>query len=595
MPNKKIYHPKYKKKFPSKAFRKEKIRNIYIGVALPYVNDIFHIGHLAGAYLPPDIFARFHKLQGNRVLMVSGSDFHGTPITLRAEKEKKKPVQIARYFHQLNKRYFRKFAIEYTLYTSTHTLNHRKVVQNFFLKLLKAGFIKILKTEQLYSEKSKRFLQDRYVEGECPHCHYPEARGDQCEKCGRTLDALELINPRSKLDRSRLVRKVSENYFFDLPQLQSRVEKWLLSCQEMRSWVKKEALGWIKEGLKPRAISRDLDYGVPLPITKIPQDQRIENIENKVFYVWFEAVIGYLSAAIEYSKKIKKPNYWQDFFYQPRAETYYFVGQDNLVFHTINWPAQLIAYNRKINLPTNVFVNKFLLLEGEKMSKSRRWYIETPYFVRNYPAESLRFYLALNLPEQKELNFSWRDFVETNNSLLVGVIGNFIHRLLIFTKKNFGQRFNFSSFSLDPEVKSVLDQTFKKTKIFLEKGEFRASLKEIVNLASFGNQYIDRHKIWKMVKEDKERTKDIVANCLAIVENLRVLLYPFLPKSIERLNQMLGHRKKFILREGKNQWLAREDFETINFASTIAPLFPKIDEKNIKIEIAKLDKSKKRE
>lgn len=562
----------------------KKIKNIYIGVAWPYVNDIFHIGNLAGAYLPPDIFSRFHKLKGNRVLMVSGSDFHGTPITIRAAQEKKKPEEVAFKFHKLDKKYLKKFSIEYTFYTSTHTSCHRQVIQEMFLKLLKKGFIKIQKTEQLYSEKSKKFLQDRYIEGECPYCHCKEARGDQCEKCGRSLDALELINPVSKLDGSKLTKKMTENYFLDLAKLQEDVKRWLLSQKKMRPWIKKEALGWIKEGLCPRAITRDMDYGVPLPINRIPKSQRIENIDNKVFYVWFEAVIGYLSAAIEYSRRIKKPNYWKEFFYNPKAETYYFVGQDNLVFHTINWPAQLIAFDKKINLPTNVFVNKFLLLEGQKMSKSRGWFIETPYFVEHYPIDGLRFYLALNLPEQKELNFTWRDFIGTNNNILVGTIGNFIHRVLILAQKNFGRKFEIQPKKISSEIKKLLKETFKETSSHLEKGEFRSACQKIVKLATFGNQYVDRNQLWKLVKENPKRAKVIILDYLGIIDSLRILLYPFLPESSKALNKLLGDKKEFSFKEGNNQWIFSKTPKVITLAQQIRPLFSKIDEKNIEIE-----------
>lgn len=560
-----------------------KVKSIYIGVAWPYVNDLFHIGNLAGAYLPPDIFARFHKLKGNRVLMVSGSDFHGTPITLRADKEKKKPEEIAFRFHRLDKEYLKKFWIEYTIYTSTRTRNHQKVAQEMFLRLLKKGFIKILKEEQLYSEKSQKFLQDRYIEGECPYCQAKDARGDQCESCGRVLDALELINPVSKIDKSKLIKKTTENYFLDLAKLQSAIKKWLLSKKEMREWVKKEAFGWIKEGLRPRAITRDINYGVPLPISQILPTQRIENIENKRFYVWFEAVIGYLSAAIEYSKKMKKPNYWLKFFYNPQAETYYFVGQDNLVFHTINWPAQLIAYDRKINLPTNVFVNKFLVLEGKKMSKSRGWFIETPYLVKNYSIDAIRFYLALNMPEEKELNFTWRDFIKTNNNILVDTIGNFVHRVLTFAQKNFGRELKISLPSF--KVKSQIEKTFKETNSHLEKGEFHNSLKKIIELATFGNQYIEKNQIWKLVKEKPKKAREIISDCLAIIDTLRILLYPFIPESGERINFLLGQKKKLVFQEGKNQWRVAGFPRTIKLAPKISPLFSKIDLKNVEKEV----------
>lgn len=565
-----------------------KVRNIFIGVAWPYVNDIFHIGNLAGAYLPPDIFARFHKLKGNRVLMVSGSDFHGTPITLRAEKEGKKPEEIAQKFHKLDIEYLKKFSIDYTIYTSTYTENHRRIVQEMFLNLLKKGFIKILKTEQLYSENSQKFLQDRYIEGECPYCHTKDARGDQCEKCGRVLESLELINPISKLDKSPLVKKVTENYFLNLNKLQNEVKKWLESCEEMRNWVKNEALGWVGEGLKPRAITRDLDYGVPLPVSKIPKEKQISKIKNKVFYVWFEAVVGYFSAAIEYSQKAKNSLYWREFFYNKKAETYYFVGQDNLVFHTINWPAQLIAYDNKINLPTNVFVNKFLLLEGQKMSKSRNWFIDTAYFVKNYPIDALRFYLALNMPEQKELNFTWRDFIEINNNVLVGTVGNFIHRILTFTRKNIGREVELRLSIIDKEIKSLVEKTFKESDSHLEKGEFRDALQKIVKLADFGNKYVEENQVWKLVKENKQKTKEVVINSLFIIDALRVLLYPFIPKSMEKLNLFLGYKQKFSFKEGNDQWILLKKNRTVKIAEKIALLFQKIDKRNIEKEIQTL-------
>ncbi|TSC56141.1 MAG: Methionyl-tRNA synthetase [Parcubacteria group bacterium Greene0714_21] len=568
---------------------KKNVRKIYIGVAWPYVNDIFHIGNLAGAYLPPDIFARFHKLRGNRVLMVSGSDFHGTPITLRAEKERKKPEEIATQFHRLDKEYLKKFDIDYTLYTSTHTQNHQHVVQEMFLQLLKKKFIQIKKTEQLYSEQSKKFLQDRYIEGQCPYCNAPDARGDQCEKCGRTLDALELINPISKTDKSNLTRKETENYFLDLTKLQKDVKKWLLPQTSMRAWVKSEALGWIREGLKPRSITRDIDYGVPLPIEKIPKSQRIENITRKKFYVWFEAVVGYLSAAVEYSQKIKKPNYWREFFYNPKGETYYFVGQDNLVFHCINWPAQLIAYDKKINLPTNVFVNKFLLLEGKKMSKSRGWFIETPYLVGQYPIDAVRFYVAFNMPEQKEFNFTWKEFIETNNSILVGTIGNYIHRVAVLAQKNFGSKFYLTPKSVALEVKTRIEKAFEKTENHLNKGEFRSALQAIVDLASFGNAYVDRNQVWKMVKEDPRKAKIVVLAALSLANALGVLLYPFVPESSDRFNYLFGYKKwSSYIREGKDFWHFLSHKGKIELPRHITPVFPKIEETNISKETASL-------
>lgn len=558
---------------------------IFIGVAWPYVNDVFHLGNLAGAYLPPDIFARFHRLKGNKVLMVSGSDFHGTPIALRADKERKKPEEVAAHFHELDRKYLSAFSISYNLYTSTFTLNHRKIVQEMFLKLLENGYIKILKTEQLYSEESNKFLQDRYVEGECPYCHAKDARGDQCESCGRSLDALELINPVSKIDKSSLVKKETENYFLDLEKLQSQLRTWLHAKKGWRPWIKQEALGWIKEGLKPRAITRDMDYGVPLPVSKIPKKLRIKNIQEKVFYVWFEAVIGYLSAAIEYSKKIQKPAYWEEFFINKKAKTFYFIGQDNLVFHAINWPAQLMAYDAKMNLPTNVLVNKFLLLENEKMSKSRNWFIETPYLLEHYSPDALRFYLSLRMPEQKEMNFTWQDFVEMNNGVLVGTIGNFVHRVLVLAHKQVGSSFSLQHISL--EVRSRIKRALLNTSSHLEKGEFRAATQEVVNLAVFGNQYVDKNKLWNLAKDNPLQAKKVVKDCLAIMNALALLLYPFVPTGAQNLRSLLG-QDKIEPREKDNQWQYENLPTRIKLAKRITPLFAKIDESVIAKEKMRL-------
>lgn len=562
-----------------------KKRKIFIGVAWPYVNDLFHIGNLAGAYLPPDIFARFHKLCGNEVLMVSGSDAHGTPITIRAQQEGIAPQEIAARYHELNKTYLKRFRIDYDLYTSTATDNHREVVQGMFLKLLEHGFIKILTTKQPYSLSSRTFLQDRYIQGECPYCHSKDARGDQCEKCGRALEPLELINPRSKIDNSPLISKETQNYFLDLSLLQKDIYQWLEGKRDWRTWVKAEALGWIKEGLKPRAITRDLDYGVPLPIESIPASKRIEDIEQKVFYVWFEAVIGYLSAAIEYARAIGEPSYWKKFFYEKNAETYYFVGQDNLVFHTINWPAQLLGYDRAINLPANVFVNKFLLLEGKKMSKSKGWFIETPYIVEHYAPDALRFYLALHMPQTKELDFTWKNFIDTNNNILVGTVGNFIHRTLTFWVNNFNKAISFETFSCETPVTQKIRETFVKTREHLEKGEFKEALDAVVSLATFGNRYLDAQKFWK----DPQDSKNVALHALVIIYNLRLLLAPFVPSSTEKLFSLLGIKGDETIKESADLWQYALP-KTLSIGTPVRPLFEKIDTARIAQEQEALER-----
>lgn len=573
---------------------KNTTQHIYIGVAWPYVNDIFHLGNLAGAYLPPDIFARFHRLSGNTVLMVSGSDMHGTPTTVRALKEGVTPQEIAKRYHGLDKRYLEAFHISYDLYTSTATENHRRVTQEMFLKLLKNGFIKILTTKQPYSDQSKAFLQDRYIEGECPHCHFSQARGDQCEQCGRSLDPIDLINPRSKIDKSPLVFKDTQNYFLDLSLLQDDIRHWLENKKDWRTWVKAEALGWTKEGLKPRAITRDMDYGVPLPVSEIPSALQIEHIEHKVFYVWFEAVIGYLSAAVEYSSLINDSDYWKAFFYAKEAKTYYFVGQDNLVFHTINWPAQLLGYDKDINLPANVFVNKFLLLEGEKMSKSRGWFIETPYLLEHYDADAVRFYIACNMPQAKEFDFTWQGLSDTTNNVLIGTVANFVHRVLTFYAKHFGSEVSFKDFSCDSDVASAVKETFTKSEALLAKGEFKEALQAIVNLAVLGNQFAENHRFWEFIRSDKAKVKETLLNLIVIIYHLSILLFPFVPFAAKRLSSLLSASEVLEPHIGKNAWRFSPP-QMLILSSVIQPLFEKIDEAQIKEERQRLHQQVKRD
>lgn len=566
---------------------KQKGEYIYIGVAWPYVNDVFHLGNLAGAYLPPDIFARFHRLCGNTVLMVSGSDMHGTPITVRAQKEGVAPEEIAKRYHELDKTYLEKFHISYDLYTSTATENHRDVTQEMFLALLKNGFIKLLTTSQPYSEQAKTFLQDRYIEGECPHCHFLEARGDQCEQCGRSLDPIELINPRSKLDKSPLVLKETQNYFLDLSLLQEDIERWLESKNDWRAWVKAEALGWTKEGLKPRAITRDLDYGVPLPVEKIPPELRIENIERKVFYVWFEAVIGYLSAAVEYSSLAHNLDYWKTFFYGKEAKTFYFVGQDNLVFHTINWPAQLLGYDKTINLPANVFVNKFLLLEGEKMSKSRGWFIETPALLERHNAGALRFFIALHMPETKEFDFTWQGFADTVNHVLIGTVGNFAHRVLTFYQKHFGNGVSFEDITLDTGVQAAIEKAFEQSEARLRKGQFKEALTAIIGVAEYGNKFAEQHRFWETIRGDEAQTQKALLNLIAIIYHLPILLAPFIPSAMERLSSFLGAPAMLKPTIGENKWHLSLP-QTLTLSSSIKPLFEKVEEATVAEERQRL-------
>ncbi|MGC9334231.1 MAG: methionine--tRNA ligase, partial [Anaerolineae bacterium] len=392
-------------------------QKILIGVAWPYANGHQHLGHLAGAYLPPDIFARYQRLVGNEVLMVSGSDAHGTPITVRADAEGVSPREIFERYHQTFLETYQQIGLTFDLFTHTDTENHHRVSQDIFLKILENGYLYSEVQEQLYSPKEGRFLPDRYVEGTCPHCGYPDARGDQCDNCGKLLEPTELIEPRSKAsgDTALELRK-TEHFFLDLPKLSGQLEDYLYNNKEhWRPNVLNFARNYVRSGLRGRPITRDIDWGIPVPLL---------GYEGKCLYVWFEAVIGYFSASVEWSRNQGTPNAWHEWWYNPEARTYYFIGKDNIPFHTVIWPAELLAIGRlycdecetDLNLPYDVPANEYLNFKGTKLSKSRGAFVEVPYFLERYDPDALRFYLTATAPETRDTEFSWEDFVERNNN-----------------------------------------------------------------------------------------------------------------------------------------------------------------------------------
>jgi methionyl-tRNA synthetase len=542
-------------------------KKIFIGAAWPYVNGDIHVGHLAGYLIPADVFSRFSRLKGYETLMVSGTDCHGTPITLEADKRKISPQELIDLYtpkvHQIIKTY----NITYDIFTSTTTDNHKKITQDFFLNLLNNGYILKKKSFQYFSQKDNRFLPDRYVEGECKFCHAKEQRGDQCENCGRNLDPGDLINPKSKITNSEVILKETEHYFLDYSKLQKEIENFVLNSRHWREWVYNETIGFLKEGLKERAITRDIDWGIQLPIEKIPKHLLIENIHQKRFYVWFEAVIGYFSATVEWSEKNNKN--WEDFWLNPSCKHYYFAGKDNLNFHTIFWPAQLIGQKKGYNLPYFPAINNFLLLEGKKFSKSRGIHIDSLEIAQNYGVDNVRFYISSILPENKDTDFKWQDFKETINNELVNKIGNFIHRVLNFYNEKLNQK--IENENLSNEVLNKTIEVLKKYENYLEKCEIVQAFNLVLDYVSFANQYLDKEKPWSL----KEKTKidEIIFSSLQIINNLRILLWPFIPQSIEKLNEILNLKIKTEI--NKNHF----DFKVIkNFKinKKIEPLFKRI-------------------
>ena len=517
-----------------------------MSVAWPYANADPHVGNLTGAYLPADIFARYHRLMGNRVLMVSGSDAHGTPITVRADAENTTPLEIYEYYHARFLDLFVKLGLSYDLFTTTHSENHARVSQAIFTRLLENGNLYTETQLQWYSPSEGRFMPDRYVEGTCYICGYDGARGDQCDKCGNLIDATQLIKPRSKSSSASLELRETEHHFLDLAKLSPKLSAYLnADNNHWRSNVLKTARQMVdKENLHGRAITRDLDWGVPVPL---------QGWEGKCLYVWFEAVIGYLSASIEWSDLSTKevPNAWHDWWYDPDALTYYFIGKDNIPFHAVIWPAELIGLGKlnpddpgeQLNLPFDVPANEFMNLQGKKISGSRNWAVWGLDVVERYGPDAVRFYLTINMPERKDSDWTWEEFQQRNNDELVATWGNLANRILSFSYKNFDAHVPNPG-KLKPEDEQLLDvikEGFDTIGALLRDVKIRAGLLEALSLASHVNRYLDRQAPWFLIRTDTVSAARCSYTALCAVDSLKVMFSPFLPFSSELLHRFLGY------------------------------------------------------
>jgi len=504
---------------------------VFIGVAWPYANGSLHLGHVAGSLLPPDIFARYHRLRGRRVLMVSGSDEHGTPITVTAEKRGISPAQVADGYHREHIRDLARFGISFDLFFRTSDPGHRQVVWDIFTTLLEKDLIYKKEVVALFCPKCERFLPDRYVEGKCPHCGSPDARGDQCDSCGKTLDPTELQSPRCKLCGTGPGPKSTEHFFLRLGALQPRLEEYLKDKDFWRPNVLNFTRNWMREGLHDRAITRDLTWGVEIPLP---------GYETKRIYVWFEAVIGYLSASKEWARRTGSPDAWADFWKDPAVRHFYFLGKDNVPFHTIIWPSILLGTGG-LNLPYNVPANEFLSFGGEKFSKSKGIGIELPPYLDRFEPDPMRYYLTINMPDTHDTDFTWEEFVRKNNDELVGTFGNFVNRVLMFTQKNFGMvPEKGEPDELDREVERMIHSAYDIVERHLENCDFKPAMKEIMALAGFGNRLIDTKAPWKLIREDKTKCGGAMYVCLNLTRALCVLIHPFLPFSGRKLWKMLG-------------------------------------------------------
>lgn len=549
-----------------------------VTTALPYANGPVHIGHLAGVYVPADIYTRFLRLRGEDVVMIGGSDEHGVPITIKAKKEGVTPQDIVDRYHKIIKDSFEGLGISFDIYSRTTSSIHEATASEFFRRLYDNGQFVEKTSMQLFDEKANQFLADRYVTGECPHCHNLNAYGDQCEACGSSLNATDLINPKSAITGNTPVLKETKHWYLPLDRWEGALSRWILEGhKEWKTNVYGQCKSWIDLGLQPRAVSRDLDWGVPVPV---------EGADGKVLYVWFDAPIGYIS-----NTKELLPDSWEKYWKDPETRIINFIGKDNIVFHCIIFPAMLMAYGDGYQLPDNVPAMEFLNLEGDKISTSRNWAIWLHEYLQDFPGKQdvLRYVLTANAPETKDNDFTWRDFQNRNNSELVAIFGNFVNRAVVLTHKYFDGTVPPAGTlgEADKAALAEIADTCSRLTENLENFHFREALKEAMNIARTGNRYLQETEPWKVAKTDMGRTATILNTALQICANLAVAFEPFLPFSAGKLSRMLG------LTDLKWADLGRADL--IAAGSTIGQpelLFEKIEDDTIQAQLDRLARIK---
>ena len=508
---------------------------ILVCVAWPYANGSVHVGQIAGCFLPADIFARFHRMKGNEVLMVSGSDQHGTPVTIKAEAEGITPHQVVDKYHQEFLDTWQRFGITFDLFTNTSTANHAQVAQDIFLKLLEKDYIYKDTVSQAFCEKCQRFLPDRYVEGTCPYCKSPYARGDQCEACGKPLNAPELIGARCRICGTAPVYRDSEHFFLKLTAFNEALLNWVKEQNSWRLNVTNFTTRYLEDGLRDRAITRDIEWGIPVPV---------KGYEQKRLYVWFEAVIGYLSATKEWAASTGDPEKWRD-FWQKDCHSYYFMGKDNIAFHTIIWPAMLMGYGG-LNLPFDVPANEFMTIEGKKISTSRNWAVWMPDYLNSYAPDPLRYLLSANMPETNDTDFSWREYVRRNNDELVATYGNLAHRVLTLTYRNFEGKVPVpvNLDETDRLMAASCKEVFEEVDDSLYRCQFKQALNKAMALAHEANRYLDGKAPWKTIKTDRQVAANSLYTAIGAISALKTMLYPFLPFSSQKLHEYLGFEGK---------------------------------------------------
>jgi methionyl-tRNA synthetase len=540
-------------------------RHILVAVAWPYANGLSHLGHIAGCYLPADIFARYHRIAGNRVLMVSGSDAHGTPITVEADKEGVRPDEIVERYHPRFLEQWERLGISFDLFTTTMTDNHRDVVHDIFDVLRERHLITTQTTQQYYDPEAERFLPDRYVEGTCPHCGYEEARGDQCEDCGRTLDPEELGEPRSRLTGATPELRDTEHFFMRLGELEDDLLEWLKSREGWRRHVINWAIGFVEGGLRDWPITRDLDWGVPLPTDELGPGKRI--------YVWFEAFIGYLSASKEWAQRVGDPEAWRDWWQDDAARTYYFIGKDNIAFHAVFWPAVLMGYGGH-NLPTDVPANQYVTFKGAKASKSAGVGRPVLDYLEDYEADALRYAVASTLPEYNDTDLTEAEMVRRINDELVATWGNLVNRVVTMTDRYVDGAVPEAG-ELDDDDRRLLDEVdevLTEEAGQIERVELKAALKTALRGAQAANGYLNAKEPWATAKTDEQRTATTLNVAVNAVNALKVSFAPFVPFSSERLHGILGQEGALA-----DQGWTRTELPAGTRLDPAGPLFAKVE------------------
>ena len=553
-----------------------------ITAALPYTNGPIHIGHLAGVYIPADIYARFLRIKGNDVAFICGSDEHGVPITLKAKKENSTPQKIVDRYHKIIKDSFDEFGISFDNYSRTSNKIHHKVASDFFIKLNDKNCFEEKETDQYYDFKENQFLADRFIIGTCPKCGHSEAYGDQCEKCGSSLNPTDLINPRSVISGNKPDLKKTKHWYLKLDEFQNFLSDWILN-QNKDSW-KSNVIGqcksWLDDGLKPRAVTRDLDWGVPVPLS---------NAKGKVLYVWFDAPIGYISSTIEWAEKNKIS--WEKFWKDPKTQLVHFIGKDNIVFHCIIFPSMIKAHGEFI-LPKNVPANEFLNLEGSKISTSKNWAVWLPDYLKDFPNQQdvMRYVLTINAPENKDNDFTWNDFQLRNNSELVAILGNFINRVSVLTKKYYDYNIPKPETIQDSDYKLLNEIKLNIIEIenLIMNFKFREACFEFMKIARSGNKFLADQEPWKLIKSDAPRVKTIIFVALQITAIISIVSEPFLPSTSKKIKQILNHENHDIAWDWRQ--LMQQEFLIKAGVKINEPelLFSKIEDEQIENQLAKL-------